>query len=291
MLSVIIPCISASQALNTIRSFQQVAHKQQRKIQFIVVVDGADETKTKTTKGITFRYLEGVRGSYAARNEGARFADYDQLLFLDSDVEILHLPNIDIADAQNVLLGSIVRFDRTPRDEAGRWYYNNAFKQAEFIQKYRFLPTIALFVSRRVFDALNGFDERFVSGGDVDFGHRATAVGFELRLEERFEVRTRLRTANQVVKKVERQSYGQVYEMINSNAHWRLIVSLRVAKNFALWLRSLVLGFARSRDFSAARIYACRCRILTASIFLSVDQITRRATLANLSEVNIERRF
>ncbi len=289
MFSIIIPCISKRHALKTVESCRKVLNNPKEEPQFIVVIDGGNKVGTEESNGVLFRYLKGINGSYAARNEGVRFAKYNQLLFLDSDVEVLELPDIEVAKAENTLIGPLVCFDRDPEDGAERWYYQNAFKQAEFIRKYQFLPTISLFVSRKLFDSLNGFDERFVSGGDVDFGHRATAAGFGLTLDERFKVRTKLRNAQQIVKKIERQSYGQVFEMLNSEQPWRWIVLLRIGKNSLLWIQSLLFGMKRSGDFSVSHIYACRCRALTASLFLTKDRITGRATLANSREVAYER--
>ncbi|QGX96480.1 glycosyltransferase [Haloplanus rallus] len=127
-----------------------------------------------------------VQSSYAARNTGIRHTDADVIAFLDADMTVsddyfdralahLHEDDLDYMGC---------RVDLTiPDDERTRTARYNAhtgFPVEQYLARHRYAPTCALFVRREVFEDVGLFDPRLVSGGDMEFGNRVDAAGYEM---------------------------------------------------------------------------------------------------------------
>ena len=63
------------------------------------------------------------------------------------------------------------------------------FQQHLYVERQRFGATANLFARRVVIDATRGFDATMKSGGDADFGQRATALGFGIGYAEKATIR------------------------------------------------------------------------------------------------------
>ena len=124
---------------------------------------------------------EGMPGSYAARNCGARAAYGRYLAFTDSDC--WPTPDwltafLDCARTHDGLISGQVSMVSTER----------AMKRLNWAESYDYFfginqdiyardgvaATASLFVPRALFETTGGFDARLMSGGDVEFCHRAT---------------------------------------------------------------------------------------------------------------------
>jgi GT2 family glycosyltransferase len=127
------------------------------------------------------------RSSYHARNEGARSASADWILFLDADCR----PRRDLLDAYFVqpapdgcgaLAGQILG-DPDQRSFAARYARSRRlFDHADGLIQADGGGAAAgnLLVRRAAFDAVGGFNEGIRSGGDIDFCRRLLAAGWQL---------------------------------------------------------------------------------------------------------------
>ncbi|PWN07811.1 glycosyltransferase family 2 protein [Rhodohalobacter mucosus] len=128
---------------------------------------------------------EPAHGSYMARNRGAEAARGTYLAFTDSDCIV---DPEWLAEAEKVfqgrdcdLLGGHVELFKVPG--ANGWIYiyekNHAFRQDLTVPRGQGV-TANLFVRKKVFDELGGFDKSMLSGGDWEFTSRAVNRGFRL---------------------------------------------------------------------------------------------------------------
>jgi glycosyltransferase involved in cell wall biosynthesis len=160
----------------------------------VVVVDNGSTDETREVAGayadcndhVTLLVENEAQSSYAARNTGIRRATGDVLAFLDADETVssdwLETASVAIATDDLDYLGC--RVDLTiPDDERTRTARYNAhtgFPVRQYLDRHRYAPTCALFVRREVFEDVGLFDPRLVSGGDMEFGNRVDAAGYEM---------------------------------------------------------------------------------------------------------------
>lgn len=120
------------------------------------------------------------RGSYAARNAGARAARGAVLAFTDADC----VPAPDwvargaAACATHPVVGGDVRVARSAAPT--RWErYDRAvyLRQRELVAQQGFAATADLWVRRDAWEAVGPFDAVLLSSGDLEWGRRAAAVG------------------------------------------------------------------------------------------------------------------
>ena len=125
-----------------------------------------------------------IQSSYAARNTGIEHARGEILAFIDADMHVEE-------DWLERLVGF---YEETDCDYVGyevvvtttadptiweRYERSLAFPVEEYLGRERYAPTCALLVERSVVDQVGRFDERLVSSGDREFGHRVHRAGFE----------------------------------------------------------------------------------------------------------------
>jgi len=128
-----------------------------------------------------------IQSSYAARNKGIQHATGDILVFIDSDMWVdstwiydvrQSLQNTDcdylgwdielVAETDDKTKSSLVFYEETV-----------SFSVRKYLEKNNFTPTCGLAVRKCVIEAVGDFDERLISGGDKEFGHRVHRAGFE----------------------------------------------------------------------------------------------------------------
>lgn len=160
----------------------------------VVVVDNAS---TDGTGSLVGRYAADVdaveclvestvQSSYAARNTGIRNTDADVLAFLDADMTVSddYFDRALTALHENDLDYLGCRVDLTiPDDErtlTARYNAHTGFPVEQYLARHRYVPTCALFVRRAVFEDVGLFDPRLLSGGDMEFGNRVDAAGYEM---------------------------------------------------------------------------------------------------------------
>jgi GT2 family glycosyltransferase len=159
----------------------------------VVVVDGSTDGTEQLLAAFSPPYrlraiAQAQGGAGAARNAGMRAATGEVLLFLDDDV----VPQGDFVerhleihrrDRSAVVLGRIVP---APGSPIPAWHYWEATTQARQFAAMRdghIAPSWGNFytgnasVRREHAVAVGGFEESFVRGEDVEFGHRLADAG------------------------------------------------------------------------------------------------------------------
>ncbi|MBO9440142.1 glycosyltransferase [Sulfitobacter sp. R18_2] len=125
-------------------------------------------------------------GSYAARNAGAQKAAGELLIFTDADCR----PQPGWLDAhlnverhEPVLSAGPVIVE--PGPELNNWAIFDTVRgmRQEVFVRHGYAVTANLAVPRSVFEHLDGFDAKRLSGGDAEFCRRAVRAGFPLTLE------------------------------------------------------------------------------------------------------------
>ncbi|WP_225335386.1 glycosyltransferase [Halomicrobium urmianum] len=152
-----------------------------------------------------------VQGSYAARNAGIERARGEVFAFADADagVERTWLASALDALEEADYVGFDVRIDES-LDAGPVVAYNHVaeFTVERDLRRDRFVPTCCLAVRRRVVEEVGPFDERFVSSGDVEFGRRVHAAGFETAYEPSVTVYHPARNARELIGKYVRIGRG-----------------------------------------------------------------------------------
>ena len=151
------------------------------------------------------------RGAYAARNAGLRVASADFVAFTDVDCR----PHEDWIERGLAWLSAAprvagrVQLELSPSPstpelvDAGRF-----LRQRRYVEE-GFGATANLFVERRVFDEVGGFDERLKSGGDYEFGLRCSLAGIPIRYADDVVVSHPARsTLRELLSKSERVGFG-----------------------------------------------------------------------------------
>jgi GT2 family glycosyltransferase len=139
-----------------------------------------------TTADIRLHSETAVQSSYAARNTGIRHTDADVIAFLDADMTVsddyfdralthLHENDLDYVGCRVDL--TIPDGERTL---TARYNAHTGFPVEQYLDRHRYAPTCALFVRREVFEDVGLFDPRLLSGGDLEFGNRVDAAGYEM---------------------------------------------------------------------------------------------------------------
>jgi glycosyltransferase involved in cell wall biosynthesis len=159
----------------------------------IVVDNGSTDDTRSVVRAFAARYdhvrLEveaDVQGSYAARNRGIEAASGSVLAFVDADMSVdpdwlrraisaMHENDADyLACAVHLF---------APGDEeslAGKYNRLTDLRVGRFVRERQFAPTCSLLVSRALLDEVGGFDPRFRSSGDLEFGNRVDDTGRQL---------------------------------------------------------------------------------------------------------------
>lgn len=194
-LSIIIPVYNDFAALKKcLRALQSQLDSYNGLVECIVVDNGSTDDIHEIVQDFprVSALTEATPGSYAARNTGARSAAGEYLAFTDSDciptedwVEAI-LRITTVYPAIDVHIGEVRLFpDHDSSKEVdlrvAAYEIATAFRQEYYANTVHFGPTANLIVRKPTFEALRGFDQSLMSGGDKDFGQRAWRAGFQLR--------------------------------------------------------------------------------------------------------------
>ena len=168
----------------------------------VIVVDDGSPLELAPIEGALVVRREHSGGPAAARNTGAALADTEFILFLDADTrwndEAVRLFG-HFADSRVAAVAPRVRSVDGPslleRYETAESPLDLGVEPARVRPNTRvsYVPAAALAVRRSVFEQLNGFDESFRYGEDVDFVWRAVEAGHVVRYEPLAEVSHRPR--------------------------------------------------------------------------------------------------
>jgi len=191
----------------------------------IIVVDNNSTDNThkiilKTVLGFDGNIViknEKKTGSYAARNKGLQLAKGEILAFIDSDMTVkpdwlqkcVHRMITEKTD----YIGCGIRVHSANKNPSlcERYQIALGFPVKDYMEIDGYSPTACLFVRRTVIDAVGKFDDRLLSGGDVEFGTRVRDHGFKMTFDPDnimyHPARTSFKT---LLKKQKRVTLGQI---------------------------------------------------------------------------------
>jgi glycosyltransferase involved in cell wall biosynthesis len=196
--SVIIPTYNRKKSLEMVIDSLEKQTLPQNQFEVIVVDDGStDDTSSIINKPTTFslKYLRNNnQGAAFARNHGANIAQGKILFFLDDDIYVTQeylqiLTEADQNFARSVFIGTLASYPREGLSTFHRIYSINTVtvlreSPCEF-EEINFTECLSgmLGVDRQHFFEIGAFQDLAKDGrvawGDVDFGFRASRLGFK----------------------------------------------------------------------------------------------------------------
>ena len=184
-------------------------------IQVVVAVDGGDPAVIRAAEENGAKAVPIVpnRGSYNARNTAvdAIEGDVDVVLFTDADCAVTpswiraHVEALETAD----LSGGGVEWAFSPKPSPAEWVDSiRHLHQKVYVERDRYAATCNLAVRKAVLDTMR-FDATLRTGGDAEFGRRATSSGYTLVYTEKAAIRhAPRRTRRDLMTKVRRIACG-----------------------------------------------------------------------------------
>ena len=157
----------------------------------VIVVDNASKENLTPVVALFGRQRlarEERPGSYAARNKGLSLATGEVIAFTDADC----LPSADwieqgVGELQRqencgLVAGRVDIFPHDPASPTAVELYEcvTALPQRQFIERGHFGATANLFTFKRIVEKVGPFDGDVKSGGDVEWGQRVAAFGYQL---------------------------------------------------------------------------------------------------------------
>ncbi len=187
-INIIVPVYNESIGIaTTIDTLIEQSHKEQHTI---VIDNGSTDNTLEVAQNYARKYgsvtvveENEIQSSYAARNTGIANTDADVLAFLDADETVDEdwlETALDAMNEQDVdYLGCNVELTLPEDTLVGRYNQRTGFPVKDYLENEHFAPTCALLVRREVFEDVGLFDERLISGGDMEFGQRVHAAGYD----------------------------------------------------------------------------------------------------------------
>lgn len=189
--SVVIPVYNDSHRLKLcLAALEQQTYPQTR-YEVIVVDNGSEDAEmVKTVVAACNQAIvteEPIPSSYAARNKGIALSKGEVIAFTDADCipdlhwieqgvkSLLQTPNCGL------VAGKIVLFFRDPHRLSLVELYESvaAFRQQDHLEKCQYGSTANVFTLRQVFEQVGLFDARLKSSGDLEWGQRVHAHGYQ----------------------------------------------------------------------------------------------------------------
>ncbi|RFC54774.1 glycosyltransferase family 2 protein [Brumimicrobium aurantiacum] len=144
-----------------------------------------------TLEGCSYIESEIHFGRAKIRNELGRIAQYEHLLFIDSDARVDRsdfIQNyIDNCNQAEVIIGGMKYSDQAPKENALRWHYGSQreFSQAKERNKtpYSSLISFNIMFKRSTFKAFP-FDEGTIDLEKGGYGHEDTLLGLKLEANQ-----------------------------------------------------------------------------------------------------------
>lgn len=190
----------------------------------IIVSDNGSKDKTKE---IAKKYgCKVVKGGLPgkARNEGAKIAKGDVLLFLDSDTELSTKDFLEnnLGEFEKRKLDMAVPFVYVKGRKLDKIFFDFWNKLTKLLQ-YSLTPVAGgwcIFIKRDLHNAIKGFDEKIILGEDSDYAqkaimHKLFKVKFRTLKSARIQVSTR---------RFEKEGHLKVaVQGIGIGLHWALL--------------------------------------------------------------------
>lgn len=161
----------------------------QERYEIIVVDNGSTPPVASqlTAAGNVVVVTEAKPGSFAARNTGAQAAQGAILAFTDSDC----IPSptwvergafrLQANKSLGLIGGRVDVFAQDNQNLTSAELYDvvTAFPQQKYVETMHFSVTANMFTFKAVFDTVGPFNEQIKSGGDLEWGQRVYAHGYQ----------------------------------------------------------------------------------------------------------------
>lgn len=233
--SIVIPVYNDPHGLST--TVDSVLNQTTQDYEVIIADNGSSDNTVDIAKEYTnddrvelVREMD-VQSSYAARNTAIQITSGSYIIFLDADmwVEEDYVEQITrYLDEMNLRYTGCDVDVVTDDGLVSRFDSANGFPVRRYIERYNFAPTCCLTVKRDVFDEVGLFDQRLVSGGDLEFGHRVSQQGIEQGFVEELTVYHPAReTLHSIFSKFERVGRGrtQLHRYYPEDFRWHPLVN------------------------------------------------------------------
>jgi glycosyltransferase involved in cell wall biosynthesis len=189
-ISVIVPHFNDSDRLAKCLSRLENQTYPTERYEIVVVDNGSDVIPESVVAQSLHSQLvvEKKPGSYIARNKGLSIAKGEIIAFTDADC----LPHLDwLEKGKNALLqqdniglvaGQVAIFAADPEAPTAPEIYEQlyAFPIKNFVEFWHFGVTANLFARRQTIDEVGPFNDDLKSGGDLEWGQRVHAAGYEI---------------------------------------------------------------------------------------------------------------
>ncbi|MEM9816514.1 MAG: glycosyltransferase [Cyanobacteria bacterium P01_D01_bin.6] len=191
LVSVIIPVFNDTAGLQQCLVALDSQTYPQSRYEVIVIDNGSDQIQAIESLVANHRTTrlvhESTPGSYAARNRGIAVATGEILAFTDADC----IPNDDwlmtgvttLTSISNcgLVAGRIKMLLQNPTRPTAVELYESirALPQNEFVNQAHFGATANIFTYRQVFHTVGLFDSSLKSSGDLEWGQRVYAAGYQ----------------------------------------------------------------------------------------------------------------
>ena len=189
--SVIIPVFNDEEGLKLCLAALSRQTYGRSRYEIIVVDNGSDQPEAvKAAIGSDDRVVltrELTPGSYAARNQGLALATGEIIAFTDADCipapTWLEAGVQQLTEVSNcgLVAGQIQMFVRNPDRPTMVELYESvmALPQQMFLEKHHYGATANVFTTRQVIEQVGGFDADLKSSGDLEWGQRVYAHGYQ----------------------------------------------------------------------------------------------------------------
>ena len=176
MLSIIIPTLNEEEYLPSL--LESITRQKFRDYEIIVADAGSRDRTLDIARKYNCRIVAGGPPA-KGRNEGAKVAKGDSLLFLDADV-ILPQKFFSKAlfefKAKKISFGTFV-LTPYPKNKIPDLFFNALYnKQAVFFEKFSPHAAVAILMKKEIFKKLNGYDETIKLAEDHDLAKRAKKI-------------------------------------------------------------------------------------------------------------------
>lgn len=214
--SVIIPARGQAEGLEA--CLEAVSAQSLPPFETIVVDNGLDGGRERVQKAMPSAIVVrlDISGSYAARNGGIRSATGELLAFTDADCLparswLEEAVSAMVRTGASVVAGEVEVTASPWGDRSGAEVLELqfAFPQRTYVLSQGFGVTANLMVGREVFQRVGLFDGTLLSGGDFEWGRRASEIGYRaLFVPEAVVHHPARRSARDLLRKVDRVSEG-----------------------------------------------------------------------------------
>lgn len=182
----------------------------------ILVYDNSESFRVEKSGKDIHIWLQGINGSYVARNEAFNFVEKGEIvLLIDDDVAITSYTSIDVKSG--VLYVPRIEVMGRPKTMVELWYSKYAFDQEKFVLEERFAPTITWLFKYRG----ERFNSTLMSGGDIECSKKFES----LEIIDGFTISTKLRSHDKILLKFQRQISGLA---MRKSFYWMVLYTLKL---------------------------------------------------------------